>query len=145
MRATRRRIIQNFLTEELATPEELTALEAIRPKTRADCVRGIRPCPFVSCRYHLYMEIGSGQRRTILPNFSTSDPTELTQTCALDLAENNGPATLEAIGKSMNMTRERVRQIEKKFLTKLRETSYELYEFLIQEQSNILTRNHDWE
>src|SRR3954470_15585872 len=40
---------------------ELTALmgelEATRPKTRADCVNMERPCPYVSCKYNLYVDV----------------------------------------------------------------------------------------
>src|SRR3977135_1711586 len=31
--------------------------EAERPKSRADCVEGARPCPFVSCTHHLYLDV----------------------------------------------------------------------------------------
>src|SRR5690606_3867534 len=27
-----------------------------KPRTRAECVDGPRPCPFVSCRHHLYVD-----------------------------------------------------------------------------------------
>src|SRR5262245_43072037 len=27
-----------------------------KPRTRADCVGGERPCPFVSCKHHLYLD-----------------------------------------------------------------------------------------
>ncbi|HUB07073.1 MAG TPA: DNA-binding protein, partial [Myxococcales bacterium] len=41
-------------------PEELKLMEQIerlRPKTRADCVNGPRPCLFVSCKHHLYLDV----------------------------------------------------------------------------------------
>lgn len=28
-----------------------------RPKTRADCRDAVRPCPWVSCRHHLFFEL----------------------------------------------------------------------------------------
>ena len=34
-------------------PEDTASL---RPKTRAECVGGPRPCPFVSCKCHLYLD-----------------------------------------------------------------------------------------
>lgn len=30
-----------------------------RPRTRGDCVNGIRPCPWIACRYHLLFNVGS--------------------------------------------------------------------------------------
>ena len=32
---------------------EADALQAERPRTRGDCVNGIRPCPWVGCGHHL--------------------------------------------------------------------------------------------
>lgn len=28
-----------------------------RPRTRGDCFRLPRPCPFVGCRHHLYLDV----------------------------------------------------------------------------------------
>ena len=28
-----------------------------RPKTRGECENGQRPCPFVSCKWHLYLNV----------------------------------------------------------------------------------------
>jgi DNA-directed RNA polymerase specialized sigma24 family protein len=50
------------------------------------------------------------------------------ESCALDLADRDG-MTLEAIGNVMNITRERVRQIETDALQKLdEEQDYEDYD-----------------
>src|SRR5436853_3984858 len=32
-------------------------LEATRPKMRADCATGQRPCPYVSCKFNLYVDV----------------------------------------------------------------------------------------
>jgi DNA-directed RNA polymerase sigma subunit (sigma70/sigma32) len=42
------------------------------------------------------------------------------ETCALDIAERGG-ITLEEVGEIMNLTRERIRQLEMSGLTKLSE------------------------
>lgn len=36
-----------------------------RPRTRAECLQEARPCPWVSCRHHLLLEVASagGKRR----------------------------------------------------------------------------------
>src|SRR5690242_21960938 len=30
-----------------------------KPNTRSECVEGIRPCPFVSCKHHLFLDVSS--------------------------------------------------------------------------------------
>ena len=91
--------------------------EVERPKTRADCVEGARPCPFVSCQHHLYLDI-SARTGAIKVNFPDLDVWEMTETCALDVADRGG-TTLEEVGAIMNLTRERIRQVEVKGLAKL--------------------------
>lgn len=81
-----------------------------RPATRGDCHQAPGPCPFVSCKWHLYLDINE-QTGAIKFNFPDKDVDELVQTCALDVADE-GPHHLEAVGDLINATRERVRQIE---------------------------------
>ncbi len=88
-----------------------------RPKTRAECVDMERPCPFVSCKYHLYIDVHP-VRGSIKVNFTDVDVWEMTETCALDIADRGG-ITLEEVGEIMNLTRERVRQVETAGLAKL--------------------------
>jgi len=88
-----------------------------RPKTRADCVGGERPCPFVSCKHHLYLDV-SARTGAIKLNFPDLEVWEMTETCALDVADRGG-TTLEDVGAIMNLTRERIRQVEVKGLAKL--------------------------
>lgn len=103
---------------EPASDEDLELAEALRPKTRADCVRVPRPCPYVSCRYNLYFdEIFPGLYRS---NYSGWDPKVLDRyMCALDYAHEGG-MTLEETGQRFRLTRERVRQIEERALDKIR-------------------------
>lgn len=89
-----------------------------RPVTRADCVDGARPCPFVSCKHHLFLDV-SGRTGALKLNFPDLEPEELTESCVLDVADRGG-ATLEELGAMFNMTRERVRQIEHKALQLVR-------------------------
>lgn len=80
-----------------------------RPRTRGECPTE-RPCPWVSCRHHLYLDI---QPRTgaIKLNFPDIEVEDMPESCSLDVADRGG-ATLEAAGAMMNLTRERVRQLE---------------------------------
>jgi hypothetical protein len=88
-----------------------------KPETRADCKDGERPCPFVSCKHHLYLDV-SARTGAIKLNFPDLEVWEMTETCALDIADRGG-ATLEEVGAIMNLTRERIRQVEVKGLAKL--------------------------
>ncbi|MCG8555884.1 MAG: DNA-binding protein [Proteobacteria bacterium] len=89
-----------------------------RPTTRAECADMERPCPFVACKYHLYIDVHP-VRGSIKLNFPDLEVWEMTDTCALDIADRGG-TTLEEVGVIMNLTRERVRQLETQGLGKLR-------------------------
>jgi len=77
----------------------------------------MRPCPFVSCKHHLYLDV-SARTGAIKLNFPDLEVWEMTETCALDVADRGG-TTLEEVGAIMNLTRERIRQVEVKGLAKL--------------------------
>lgn len=91
--------------------------DADRPQTRADCASGPRPCPHVSCKHHLYLDV-SPFTGTIKINFPDLEVWEMKVSCALDIAEYGG-MRLEDVGELMNVTRERARQIEVQALSKL--------------------------
>lgn len=78
-----------------------------RPLVRGDCFRVPRPCPFVGCRFHLYLEVQRGKVRLNHPEL---EPDELTESCALDVAERGG-LSLAEVGQVVGLTRERVRQL----------------------------------
>ncbi len=88
-----------------------------KPKTRAECVEGMRPCPFVSCQHHLFLDV-SARTGAIKLNFPDLEVWEMNESCALDVADRGG-TTLEDVGAIMNLTRERIRQVEVKALAKL--------------------------
>jgi len=101
-----------------------------RPSKRSQCVSGPRPCLFVACKHHLYLDVNP-ETGSVKLNFPDKEPWELKDTCALDIAERGG-VTLEEVGEILNLTRERVRQVEVTGLTKMRSESskYELDSFL---------------
>ncbi len=88
-----------------------------KPRTRAECVDGPRPCPFVSCKHHLFVDV-SARTGAIKLNFPDLEVWEMNESCALDVADRGG-TTLEDVGAIMNLTRERIRQVEVKALAKL--------------------------
>jgi len=79
-----------------------------RPRCRADCVDGPRPCPWVRCWWHLYLDVSpAGGVRF---NFPDLEPWELEESCALDVIERGGLGPHD-IAKLLNMTRERARML----------------------------------
>jgi hypothetical protein len=88
-----------------------------KPVQRVECAGAERPCPFVSCKHHLYLDV-SAKTGAIKLNFPDLEVWEMTETCALDVADKGG-TTLEEVGAIMNLTRERIRQVEVKGLAKL--------------------------
>lgn len=99
----------------------LAQSERMLPQTRADCLQGEdaqRPCPYVSCRHHLYLGVNE-RTGSVKLNFPHMEVWDLPESCALDVADR-GEMTLEAVGEILNLTRERVRQLETSALEKLR-------------------------
>jgi hypothetical protein len=88
-----------------------------KPKARVECLNGARPCPFVSCKHHLFLDV-SARTGAIKLNFPDLEVWDMQETCALDVADRGG-TTLEEVGAIMNLTRERIRQVEVKALAKL--------------------------
>ena len=98
--------------------EIFQAFEQFRPRSRGDCRTAPRPCPWVSCKYHLYLDIVP-QSGSIKMNFPDLEVWEMSETCALDVADRGG-ITLEDVGNLLNLTRERIRQVERSGIDTLR-------------------------
>ena len=82
-----------------------------RPAKRADCQRFPRPCPYVGCRYHLFLDVRPGGN--IKYNFPDLDVEQLEQipaSCALDVADLDGVSYYQ-LGALMNVSRARIGQI----------------------------------
>lgn len=90
-----------------------------RPRTRGDCADGPRPCPWVSCRFHLYLDVKpSGAIRYNRPDIAPDELERMPETCALDVADRGGHS-FAAIGSLYDLTRERIRQIVERALVRL--------------------------
>ncbi len=109
---------------ELREVADARVERADRPQTRAECAGEQRPCPWVSCKHHLYLDVNP-RTGSIKLNFPDLEPWELKQTCALDVADDGGH-TLEEVGDITNLTRERIRQLELRGLVELRGRSRSL-------------------
>lgn len=113
----------------------------------------VRPCPFVSCKWHTFADVVSDtgylklnfphldpeemarmtpeQLRAFLASLTDKEraawvkanPGQIVQSCALDIADDvcsdGQNLTLEEVGACINVTRERVRQIEHRAISKL--------------------------
>lgn len=104
--------------EDPEMAELIRLVEFMRSKTRGECLQRERPCLFVSCKHHLYLDVNQ-ETGSIKFNFPDKEVWELAETCALDVADRGG-ITLEDVGEILNLTRERIRQVEVKGLNKLR-------------------------
>lgn len=107
-----------------------------RPRTRGECAPNgngpwsHRPCPFVTCRHHLAIDVlssgsissidgGGGLRADAtdaeLENFAERISSFVAEaagpSCSLDVADV-GPHALVDVGEVLRVTRERVRQIQ---------------------------------
>lgn len=90
-----------------------------RPRKRGDCAQAMRPCPWVSCRYHLFLDVNS--RGSIIYR-GTSDVAELATmryTCALDAADDGGFSE-RGVGRVIKQTGASVRLQAMRALLKLR-------------------------
>jgi hypothetical protein len=88
------------------TPDDLTLL-SLKPHTRADCSNVPRPCPYVSCKHNLALDVspcGTIRQRKPVENLPEH------MSCALDAAEEEG-LTSEEIGIALGVTRQRADQL----------------------------------
>ena len=117
-RRCKRSVTERFYKERmpLVRLRLVHAADSDRPRTRGECVDGARPCPWVGCRQHLYLDVTRAGNLQL--NFPDLEPDEMGESCALDLADR-GENSLEDIGAAMGVTRERARQIETQALTSL--------------------------
>ena len=79
------------LSELLVYPTDVE-----RPKCREECATMPRPCPFVSCSHHLYLDVNP-ETGAIKLNFPHLEVWEMPETCSLDVADRGG-ITLEEVG-----------------------------------------------
>lgn len=110
----------DFPDELTATEYDLWFLESIeheRPTRRSQCRGGERPCCWVSCKYNLLLDVTRGGQ--LIVNHSIDDFLEMEDTCVLDIEERGGD-TLEGVGANLQLTRERIRQIERRAFEKIR-------------------------
>lgn len=94
----------------------------VLPMTRGECPE-LRPCPYVSCRFNLAIEV-SAKTGTIKLTYGSDDIDDWPEkNCVLDWAEHGGMDPAE-IGKALALTHERARQVEEQALRKLANSAW---------------------
>jgi hypothetical protein len=126
--------IKRMRTSQLRADEAETIEHTERPRTWGECLEralgtASRPCGYLRCKHNLLLDVSdeTGSYKVTWPHLASGhygdEYDALPQhTCALRVAEQGG-MTLDEIGEMMNLTRERVRQIETKALLRLRDLS----------------------
>lgn len=112
--------LRHTLTEEREIKRRLALYPdepSSRPTNRAQCAGIERPCPFVSCKHHLYLDVNP-RNGSIKINFPDLEVWEMTDTCSLDVADR-GDRSQDEIGAAMNLTKQRVDQVQKIGVAKL--------------------------
>ena len=81
----------------------------VLPASRTECRRGPRPCPYVSCRYHLLLNVTSDGRLYSQRTFDEASEDSIAKalrgmarTCALDVADE-GAHTFEEVSMVMGL------------------------------------------
>ena len=94
-----------------------------RPLVWGDCQPGgsneSRPCPWVTCRYHLWSsQRMAGGRGTF--TVKGPPPWEMSETCALDVAEKGG-LELDTVGALLGLSMQRVHQLQEGAMAKMKD------------------------
>ena len=123
--------IKRMRTSQLRADEADTLEHTERPRTWGECLEralgtASRPCGYLRCKHNLLVDVDgrTGSYKVTWPHLAVGAYGDEygaypQHTCALRVAEQGG-MTLEEIGSVMNLTRERVRQIETRALYALR-------------------------
>ena len=110
-------------TERIKEGVRIYRHKSKKPKKRSDCIKGNRPCPWISCKHHMLWVMipvtGNFKPDMVINKFIDKHTNEeildimggLSESCTLDVAARDGQ-TLEEVSVIMGITRERVRQVE---------------------------------
>ncbi len=118
------RLSQRALRAGAEAYPEQPGRDYLRPRTLEECdsvgLGDLFPCPFVSCKHNLYLDVNE-RTGSIKLNFPDRDVDEIPATCELHVARDGG-ITLDGVAQTLNLTRERIRQLESRALAKIKAT-----------------------
>lgn len=108
-----------------------------RPKTRADCVDGPRPCPWVGCRHNTFLEVDRYDGGT-LPSIRVAHPGRQPwqvppgESCTLDLVGGyvGDPIASQETGRILRITPDWVRKVERMAFERIKAEHPNLFEQL---------------
>jgi hypothetical protein len=86
-----------------------------RPNTRADCINGARPCPWLGCRHHLWNDEHDGVEARVM-----ALPVVGAHSCTLDVVDEGLDLTPTEIGRMIQRRPEEVSANLESALVKLR-------------------------
>lgn len=112
--------------------QESTYPEGVaRPKSRAECENGPRPCPFVTCRNHLALDVSrTGSIKVNFPAvLADMDFALMPATCALDVADRHEDgAPLPVVQAAISLSYDRTFQVIDEAKEHAREVAIEIGE-----------------
>lgn len=111
---------QVHLRRELGEPEDLSSFHYEKPRFRSECEAMPRPCPFVSCRFHMFLDVNP-KNGSIKFNWPGRDLRELEDTCVLDVVDKEKDLSFSEIGDLLNISHEAARQTLEKGIRALKQ------------------------
>lgn len=106
------------------TGRDALSLVHFRPSVRGQCAEGYRPCPYMSCRYHLGTDVLRNGSLRFPHGHEPADLETMPQTCALDVADGGG-SSAEDVGAFLGLSAKRVARLEQEAARKLGEAMIE--------------------
>jgi hypothetical protein len=91
-----------------------------RPKTREDCKNDVRPCPWVGCQFHLYLDVDDrneiifNHENTVFNDDDLENPDlrKMVHTCVLDIVDKiDDGLTFCEIAEYLGCTVKKVKEI----------------------------------
>lgn len=89
-----------------------------RPRRRSQCIDGPRPCPWVSCRHHLAVDVVGAEQVLVQPGWDDDTTPLAGPSCSLDVADV-GPQWVATVAQALGVGSTRMLQIEREALSTL--------------------------
>ncbi|MEL6705873.1 MAG: hypothetical protein AAFP15_16520 [Bacteroidota bacterium] len=95
-----------------------------RPRTRGECATMPRPCPFVSCRYHLAHAPMSPHAKPPLSNDEAAEFVAASnESCTLDVADSNNHPSSAEVARWLRVSEQSVQATVRRAMHRVAECS----------------------